>query len=110
MYVAIDSAGQACEKKHAVEMSLVGHLTNEAAKRTVVLCGIKYGTDRQTVEQFAGNLKRVRQLRYPVVMHDGSSELCAALIYRGKQDALHAVCRLNSQTLAGFMLVLYICY
>lgn len=100
---------EASEKEQAAQTSLVGPLTNEAAQRTVVLCGIKKGTDRGAVEKFAGNLKRVRQLRYPVVMHDGASELCAAFIYRGKRDALKVVHRLNSQTHAGFMLMLFIC-
>jgi len=89
-------------------MSLVGHLTDEAAKRTVVLFGIKMGTDRQTVEKIVGNLKRVRQLRYPVIMHDDDCERCAAVIYRGKRDAVKAVHRLNSQICAGFALVLFI--
>jgi len=87
-----------------VQMTVMGHLTTEAAKRTVVLSGIRTGTDRQTVEKLAGNVKRVRQVRYPVVMHDGAIEPCAALVYRGKQDALKAVRRLNTETLAGFTL------
>jgi len=94
-----------CSEEKSVHITPMGLLTNEAAKRTVVLSGIKSGTDRQAVEKLAGNLKRVRQVRYPVVMHDAASELCAAIIYRGKQDALKAVRRLNSQTLAGFMLL-----
>jgi len=108
VHVFTDCTAKASENEHTVEMSVMGHLTNEAAKRTVVLCGIKKGTDRQVVEKLAGNLKRVRQLRYPFVMHDGASELCAAIIYRGKRDAVKAVHRLDSQTLAGFMLMISI--
>jgi len=108
LVVVIDCTEKASEKEHSVLMSLVGHLTDEAAKRTVVLFGIKMGSDRQTVEKLVGNLKRVRQLRYPAVMHDDDSDLCAAVIYRGKRDALKAVHRLNSQICAGFVLVLLI--
>jgi len=96
-------------EKSSERTTLVGQLTTEAAKRTVVLSGIKSGTDRQTVEQLAGNLKRVRQVRYPVVMHDGASDLCAAFIYRGKQDALKAVRRLKSQKLSGFIFTFSVC-
>lgn len=84
-------------------VSLVGQLTDEASKRTVVLSGIKPGTDRQAVEQLAGNMKRVRQLRYPVVMHDGATELCAAIVYRGKRDAIRAIHRLQSESFAGHL-------
>jgi len=105
--VVSDNTENACDKGHTVQTSLLGRLTTEMAKRTVVLHGIKKSTDRQVVEKLAGNLKRVRQLRYPVVMDDGDSELCAAVVYCGKRDAVKAVRRLNSQTHAGFMLSIY---
>lgn len=95
---------RAADDDHTVQPPLLGQLTSEAAKRTVVLCGIKKGTDTQAVEKLAGNLTRVRQLRYPVVMQDVADDLCAAVIYRGKRDALKAAQRLKSQTLAGFTL------
>jgi len=36
----------------------------------------------QAVEKLAGNLTRVWQLRYPVVMQGVADDLCAAVIYR----------------------------
>jgi len=93
----------AADHEHTAEPPLMGHLTSEAAKRTIVLHGIKKGTDRRVVEKLAGNLRRVRQLRYPVVMQHVADDLCAAVVYRGKRDALKALQRLKSQTLTGFM-------
>jgi len=58
----------------------------------------------QVVEQLVGNAKRLRQLRYPVRIGDSDAStdaLCAAFIYRGKQDAIRAVRRLTAQKLAG---------
>jgi len=49
-------------------------------------------------------MRRVRQLRYPVLMQDVTDDMCAAVIYRGKRDALKAVQRLKSQALAGLVL------
>ena len=98
-----DSTEKNSAEQHAVQIPLLGRLSTEAAKRTVILSGIKTGTDRQVVEKLVGNMKRVRQLRYPVVVQEDAAELHAAVIYRGKRDALKAVQRLNSQTFAGFM-------
>jgi len=97
------SVERAADDEQILQPPLLGHLTSEAAKRTVVLCGIKKDTDRDIVEKLAGNMRRVRQLHYPVVMQDVTDDLCAAVIYRGKRDALKAVHRLKSQALAGFI-------
>ena len=97
------SAEKTADDEHTLQLPPLGHLSSEAAKRTIILCGIKKGTERQAVEKLAGNPRRVRQLRYPVVMPDVARDLCAAVIYRGKRDALKAAQRLKSQTLAGFI-------
>jgi len=111
--VAGCSVEKAASDEHSMQPPLLGCLTSEAAKRTVLLCGIKKGTDMQAVEKLAGNLTRVRQLRYPVVMQGVADDLCAAVIYRGKRDALKAVQRFKSQTLAGsihcFMCTVKLC-
>ena len=98
------------EKASSSKTSVMGRLTNEAAKRTVVLRGIQSGTERKAVEKFVGSLTRVRQLRYPFVMHDDTEGLCAAaVIYCGKRDALKAVQRFDSQSLAGFSTAFCFC-
>jgi len=98
-------AEKTSKDERATQLPLVGHLTTEAAKRTVVLRGIVVGTERQDVEKLVGNLNRVRQLRYPVVVGGSCGDCCAAVVYRGTRDALRAVQRLQSRTIAGLLTI-----
>ena len=94
------------EKTSAVSLpvlsTVVGTLSSEAAKRLVVLSGLKSSVSRDEVEKLAGNSKRIRRLHFPVVQSNDNPNPCAAILYCGKRDAAKAVSRLNSLKFSRF--------
>jgi hypothetical protein len=84
--------------------SLIGKVSSEAAKRLLILSGLTASTSKEDVEKLAGNAKLVRQLHFPVACDSGDLAPCAAILYRGKRDALKAVARLNAQKSGGLQL------
>ena len=101
------------EKNTAVSLpvlsAVVGKVSSEAAKRLVVLSGLKSSVSRDEVEKLAGNPKRIRRLHFPVVEANDTPVPCAAILYCGKRDAAKAVSRLNSLKFQGLASLLVLC-